>query len=53
MGVEDTVQEVGFSHVHCTGNEMGLEECTVENLTSHSCTQVGIFRCFSGECMSA
>ena len=43
-----TSQEVRFSHVSCTGNERGLEECTVGNFTSHNCSQAGIVQCFNG-----
>ena len=43
-----TVGEVGFSHVSCTGNERGLEDCTVGNLTSQTCSQAGIAQCFNG-----
>ena len=48
MNVTVSDFRVGFSHVICTGNERGLEECIIGNLTSHSCTQVGIVQCFNG-----
>ena len=47
LEVEPT--KVGFSNVSCTGEEEGLEECTVGNLTSHNCSEVGIvLQCFNG-----
>ena len=46
--VELTSQEIGFSYVNCTGNERGLENCTVGNLTSHTCSQAGIAQCYNG-----
>ena len=50
VGVNVTVSDrrVGFSHVICTGNAKGLEECIIGNLTSHNCSEVGIVQCFNG-----
>ena len=42
-------REVGFSYINCTGDEGGLEECSVGNLTSHNCTKAGIIHCFNSE----
>jgi hypothetical protein len=49
VGVNVTVSDrrVGFSHVICTGNAKGLEECIIGNLTSHNCSEVGIVQCFN------
>lgn len=40
---------VGYSHVNCTGDESGLIECTIGNLTSQTCTQAGIVHCLNGK----
>ena len=48
MGVEASTTEIGYSHINCTGNEVGLEKCTIGNLTSEPCLQAGIAVCFNG-----
>ena len=41
--------ESGFSHIICTSEEKGLNECIIGDLTSHSCSHVGIVQCFNGK----
>ena len=43
-----TDREVGFSYVSCAGDERRLEECSVGDLTSPKCSEVGITQCFNG-----
>ena len=45
----DTDYQVGYAHVYCKGDEERLEDCEVGNLTSHSCSYLGIALCLDGK----